>query len=127
TSNVASAAAHQTLYGGGIDDAVLIKFDPAGQRLWSTYYGANMHDIGFCIATNTLGDIVIAGHTESSNIGNAIATPGAFMTAFSLGVDSYVAKFNTNGVRQWGTYFGDTGYEEAYGVAIDASDNVIIT
>ncbi len=127
TVNVASPGAHQTVYGGGIDDAILAKFDPTGQRLWSTYYGGNMHDIAMCIAVDGSGNVIIGGHTESANTGNCIATPGAFMTAFSFNVDSYVAKFNTNGVRQWGSYFGDTGYEEAWGAAADASNNVIIT
>ena len=127
TVNVASPGAHQTVYGGGIDDAILIKFNPAGQRLWSTYYGGNLHDIAFCLTLDNIGNVIIAGHTESINTGSAIATAGAYATAFSFYVDAFIAKFNTNGVRLFGTYYGDSGFEEAWGVATDASGNIIIT
>jgi len=127
TSNVASAGAHQTVYGGGIDDAILIKFNTNGQRIWSTYYGADLHDITFGIALDGAGNVLICGHTESNNIANAIATPGAYNTALSFGVDAFLAKFTAAGVRLWGSYYGETGVEEAWGIAADASNNVIIT
>jgi hypothetical protein len=126
-ANVASAGAHQTVYGGGIDDAILLKFDTNGQRLWSTYYGADQHDIAYSVTVDNAANVVICGHTESSNIANAIATPGSFKQFFSFGVDVFVAKFSSNGSRLWGTYYGDTGTEEAWGVACDPSNNVYIT
>jgi hypothetical protein len=127
TVNIASPGAHQTMYGGGIDDATLIKFNSSGQLLWATYYGANMHDITYAITADNNGDIVICGHTESNNLGNAIATAGAYKTTLSFGIDAFVAKFSSNGTRIWGSYFGDSGDEEAWGLATDALGNIVFT
>ncbi|MCE3228852.1 MAG: hypothetical protein K0S32_3403 [Bacteroidetes bacterium] len=127
TVNVASSGAHQTVYGGGIDDAILAKFDTNGQRIWSTYYGGLQHDIAYVLTVDGNGNPIIAGHTESSNTGNCIATSGAYLTNFILAADVFIAKFNSNGVRQWGTFYGDSDFEEAWGIDCDASNNIIIT
>lgn len=127
SSNIASTGAHQPAYGGGMDDAILVKFDTNGQRLWSTYYGGNQHDIAYTITVDNQGNPIIAGHTESSNTGNCIATPGAYATSFNFASDIFIAKFNSNGVRQWGTYYGDTGFEEAWGMDCDGNDNIVVT
>lgn len=124
TTNIASAGAHQTVYGGGVDDAILVKFDPTGQLVWSTYMGGTLHDISSAVTVDTNGDVIITGHSESSN---AVATGGVYNSVYSLNYDVFITKFNTNGVRQWGTYYGDTGIDEAYGITCDASDNIYIT
>ncbi len=38
----------------------------------------------------------------------------------------YLAKFNSAGVRQWGTYFGGTNTEEGYSVAVDNAGGVYL-
>ncbi len=124
TTNVASGSAHQTTYGGGIDDAILVKFDSNGQRLWSTYMGGNLHDISQAVTVDSNGDVIISGHTESAG---SISTAGAYSTIYSLNYDVFVTKFTTNGVRIWGTYLGDTGTDEANGVATDATNNIYLT
>lgn len=124
SSNIASGGAHQTTYGGGVDDAILVKFDANGQRLWSTYIGGNQHDISCAITVDSNGDAIITGHSESST---AIATSGAYSNFYSLNYDVFINKFNTNGVRIWGTYYGDTGADEAYGITTDASNNIYVT
>lgn len=124
TTNVASIGAHQTIYGGGIDDAILVKFDVNGQRLWSTYNGGTMHDISSAVTVDSNGDVIITGHSESTT---GIATIGAYATTYGFNYDVFITKFNTNGVRQWGTYYGDTGIDEAYGITTDATNNIYIT
>jgi hypothetical protein len=123
STNVASAGAHQTVYGGGIDDAFLVKFGPTGQRLWSTYFGGSEHDIAQAVTVDHVGNVIITGHTQSLNM----ATAGAYKTVYNLGYDVFIAKFNANGLLYWCTYYGDSGVDESYGVATDASDNIYIT
>ncbi len=123
SNNVASSGAHQTAYGGGIDDAMLVKFGPAGQRLWATYFGGSEHDIAQAVTVDNVGNVIITGHTQSLNM----ATPGAYNTVYNLGYDVFIAKFNANGLLYWCTYYGDSGVDEAYGLATDASNNVYIT
>ncbi len=125
TGNIATSGAHQTVYGGGIDDAILVKFDSDGQLLWSTYYGGSMHDIAIGVVEDTNGDVMMSGHTESPN---AIATPGSYSTSYAGGgFDVYIAKFDSLGVRKWGTYYGEVGIEETFAMDCDASNNIYIT
>jgi hypothetical protein len=43
-SGIASAGAHQTVYGGGVKDAIFAKFSSTGSRLWCTYFGGSGDD-----------------------------------------------------------------------------------
>lgn len=124
TSGVATPGAHQTIYGGGIDDALLVKFDDNGQLLWSTYYGGNLHDIAIGVAEDSNGDVIMSGHTESAA---SIATSGSFNTSYSGGFDVFAVKFDSTGIRQWGTYYGEIDVEETFAIDCDASDNIYIT
>ncbi len=123
TTSIASVGAHQTTYGGGIDDAILTKFDPNGQLQWATYYGGIEHDIANGVTVDSNGDVIIAGHTESPN---AIVTVGTWQQNLVFLFDAFLAKFSPTGTRIWGTYYGDQGTEEGLCVGTDLSNNVFI-
>ncbi len=125
---IATVDSHQTVFGGGSssfnNDAFIAKFDSSGVRQWATYYGGTGFDYGYGIAIDASGNIVITGKTGSPN---AIATIGAHKTTISSwDGDAFIANFNSNGVRQWATYFGGNSGEDAFGIAIDISGNTII-
>ena len=124
TSNIATTSAHQTSYGGGIDDAILVKFNTNGQRIWSTYYGGTLHDIASGITTDKYSNVIICGHTESLN---AIATTGSYNENQSGSFDVFIAKFDSSGNRLWGTYYGDVNTEEGWAIDADKYDNIYIT
>ena len=130
-----SPGAYQSTAGGilGGRDALIVKMDGSGNRLWATYYGGASDDEGDGIALDGLGNIIMGGCTKSTA---NIATPGAYQTSFvSTGANSqhaFIVKFNSAGARQWGTYLGGTinslgtaSYEELSGVATDVNNNVI--
>lgn len=126
SSVIATSAAHQTTLSGMID-AYLVKFNSNGVRQWSTYYGGDDTDNLRSCAVDASGNVYIAGFT-SSTLG--ISTSGAHQSAFGgtvNPVDAFLVKFNSNGVRQWGTYYGGDGLDDAYGCAVDATGNVYIT
>ena len=122
---IATTGAHQTTY-TGTGAAYLAKFNTNGVRLWATYYGGNS-TIGYQVAVRN-GAVVLAGSTLA---GTNITTAGAHQTTFGGGstsaTDGFVAKFNSNGVRAWGTYIGGTGSDGINGCAIDASDNIYVS
>jgi hypothetical protein len=45
---------HQNAFGGGVDDAILVKFNSNGTRLWASYYGGSGEDYGTSCAVDTV-------------------------------------------------------------------------
>jgi hypothetical protein len=124
TTGIATTGAHQTLNGGELYDAFLVKFNSSGVRQWGTYYGGTGRDDGSSCATDASGNVYLAGLTKSTT---AIATTGAHQTTYGGGsYDAFLVKFNSSGVRQWGTYYGGTGTDYGYSCATDASGNVYL-
>ena len=117
---IATTGAHQTVIGGG-SDGFIAKFNTNGVRQWGTYYGGSSDDVGNNIAKDASANIFIVGQTESVS---GIATTGAHQTSFGAGTDAFIVKFNTNGVRQWGSFYAGDGDEGSWGVVCDPSGNV---
>ena len=127
---IATLDCHQTAYGGGAYDAFIAKFNSSGVRLWGSYYGGNGSEngFGFGIATDVNSNIIITGQTQTIGFApNAIATADGYQTAIGGFEDAYIAKFNSSGVRLWGTYYGGSGSDYSYGVATDVNSNIVIT
>lgn len=114
TNGIASATGFQQTNMGNLD-AFLVKFDGSGARQWGTYYGGAAADVGAAITTNNDGETLLAGYTASA--GN-IATTDGYQPAYGGGqYDAYVVRFDPDGQRVWGTYFGHTGSDAGLGVA----------
>jgi len=126
-NNIATTGCHQSTIGGGnamVNDAFLVKFNSAGIRQWGTYYGGSGNDWGYACSTDASGNVYMTGTTESLVAGTIIATSGSHQSSYGGGAyDAFLVKFNTAGVRQWGTYYGGTGNDEGYSCATDASGN----
>ncbi|MEX0967527.1 MAG: immunoglobulin-like domain-containing protein [Bacteroidia bacterium] len=123
SNTLATSGAHQT-FGGGTYDAYLVKFSKDGTRLWCTYYGANGNETANGITTDAWGNVIIAGTTSSASTTN-IATPGAHQASPSPGNEGFVARFNGNGIRQWGTYLGGSNNRDfGQRLATDSDGNV---
>ncbi len=113
SSSIASSGAHQTAKGGKTD-AFVVKFDSGGSRTWATYYGGSEDEQGISCITDNNRAVYLCGATKTQESvgGNSdIGTSGAHQTVLrnELGVDAvagFLVKFNSTGVRQWGTYFG---------------------
>lgn len=84
-------------------DIFITKFSMDGDRLWGTYYGNENVDHVFKNALLTDGDFVY--FTGVSPSAENIATPGSYQENVD-GLTSYLVKFNSLGVRQWGTFIG---------------------
>ena len=124
-TGVATAGGHQPAYGGNSCDAFLAKFNSSGTRQWGTYYGGSGIEYGFGGAVDVSGDVYLCGYVNS-NQGNIISTVGSHQPNYAGSYDAFLVKFNTAGVRQWGTYYGGGGEEIAFGCATDPSGNVYL-
>ncbi len=122
-TNIATTGAHQTVLGGGTQDAFLSKFNTNGVLLWGTYYGGSASDFGNFCAVDASSNIYLIGQTSSTN---NISTAGAHQTAIAGGTDGFVVKFNSSGVRQWGTYYGGGQEDNLISCDVDASGNLFV-
>src|SRR5439155_14975511 len=106
------------------DDAFLAKFDSNGIEEWATYYGGSKFDIGNSVLINKADDVYLIGFTSSdSGIAN-----GHALQNFSKGsTDVFIAKFNRNGLLQWGTYYGGNNTDQAEFAAADIWGNFYIS
>ena len=121
-SNVATTGSHQTTFGGGNRDAMLLKFNKSGELLWSTYYGGSGFDIAYTCAFDG-SSIYISGRTNSTN---AISTSNVHQDTLGGQTDAFLAKFDGNGSRIWATYYGGNALDEVWSVTASASSGVII-
>lgn len=95
--------------------------DPA--LTWATYYGGSGGTDSRTVRTDAGGYVYIAGQTIST--GN-IATSGSHQATIGGGIDAFIAKFNSAGVRQWATYYGGSGNDGAGTLAISGYDNIYV-
>ncbi len=122
STGVATAGAHQTVFGGFID-GMLVKFNTNGIRQWGTYYGGVLDEFVYNVHVDASQNVFITGYSSSTT---GIATAGSHQTSVSGTTDGYLAKFNSNGVRQWGTYYGGTNDDLMIGSKTDGSGNIYI-
>jgi len=83
--------------------------------IWSTYMGSSGTDYSEGVATDD-NMLVVSGYTTSSSF--PTVNPGG--TAFFQGSlvsssDAYIAKFSTNGIPDWITYYGGSGNDNNNG------------
>lgn len=128
TSGIASGG-FQNFFGGGGFDAFLVKFDSTGARAWATYYGGTGDEMypysgDIEVTCDESGYIYLCGMTSSTT---GIATSGGHQNTHGGGqYDVFLVKFDYSGNRSWATYYGGTGDDKAYHVAVDTAGNVFL-
>lgn len=119
---IASGGAMKTSISGS-SDAIVVKFDANGNRLWGTYVGGDSEEWIYGLDINNSGTIFITGYTESNS---GISTPGAFQETKGRVADAFLMAINESGTgRLWGTYWGGPGVEVGYAVKIDHAGNIV--
>jgi hypothetical protein len=121
SSAMISSNGHQDSYGGGTD-AFLVKLNENGERLWATYYGGSGIEAESSTTTDVSGNVFLSGWTNSTN---AIAYMG-HQNTLGGNIDAYLVKFNSNGVRIWGTYYGGDINDYGYSCSTDTDGKVYL-
>ena len=80
--------------------------------LWYTTWGRLTVDEGRDVAVDSEDNILLTGYTDSYGAGST---------------DAFVAKYSSLGVQQWNFTWGGGESEYGYAVAIDSTDNIIVT
>lgn len=104
-------------------DAILVKFNAVGTRIWATYYGGSGVEDGYMCVADAVGNVYLMGQTTSaSNISS-----GGVQNTFGGVYDAFLVKFNASCVRQWATYYGGTGQDRFTNGIIDHAGDLIVT
>ena len=114
-----TAGAFQPLFGGGVQDGVLLKFSPnLSTYLFGSYLGGDKNDAAYVLALAPSGDIYVGGGTESSNLpGSQAGTVGAGPKG---NIDGFVVQITNNGsnvIRS--AFIGTSGIDQVYGIQFD--------
>ena len=111
----------------GSFDAFVTKFTPDGSALvYSTYLGGvDGVDRGWDIAVDSEGNAHVVGDTQSP----AFPLVDAIQSTYSnWNTDAFITKLNASGTALiYSTYLGGSGFDEAYGVAVDAGGNTYVS
>ena len=108
----------------GYRDGFVAKYSAAGVHQWSRRFGGTKDDLAFSVALDTAGNPVFAGYFHDQNVdfGGKTMSSGIFG-----GNSSFVVKYaSATGANLLG-FVTPCGSDNAYGVAVDSANNIIIT
>ena len=94
--------------------------------LASTFLGGSSSDLGYVIATDSVGNVYVAGHTLSADFPTPI---GAYDTSYNDGGggDAFVSKLNGDLTSLLAsTYLGGSADDFAYSLAINTNGSVCV-
>ncbi|MEX2316817.1 MAG: SBBP repeat-containing protein [Pirellulales bacterium] len=99
----------------GAGDAILSRYDAAGNRHWTINFGSDSYDIGLGVSTDNLGNAYVAGglHGHLGVIGQEMA-------------EAFLHKYNADGTLTWARSFGTTTTDQAQDVVADRLGNVFV-
>jgi len=105
-----------------VKDGFVAKYTASGSHVWSRKVGGTSDDGVNGVAIDGQGNVIVAGYCASTvDFGDGVGT-------FGYGKDAFVAKYSgVNGSLLWAKRFGGDYDDYGYGVAVDSSNNVIVT
>ncbi len=101
----------------GSTDIFLIKYDSAGNIIWTRQWGTEGNDEGNSIAIDSSEMIYVTGRANGELDGNK-----------RLGRDDiFLTKYSSSGIKKWTKQWGTENIDKGYGVVTDSSDNIYVT
>lgn len=106
-------------------DVFVTRLNAAGTALvYSTYLGGSgSADVGSGIAVDAAGNAYVTGTTNSPDF----PTRNPMQPALNGVADAFIAKLNSTGALVYSTYYGGSGAETGFGIAVDAAGNAYVT
>ena len=121
-----TANALQGTFAGGSHDGVLTMLDASLTTvIWSTFLGGGGADAIYSADLADDGSIYMSGGTNSTNLPVSAGVVGPAF--FGGAADAFVARINPNGTGLLAcSYWGSSGYEQAYFVELDGFGEVYL-
>ncbi len=95
----------------GTDDGRIIKFDAAGNQLWSRQFGSNDYDQNLEISADAIGNVFAIGTSNNNGINQRV----------------FVTKFDGDGNQYWTREIISARYVQRGGIVADGIGNVYIS
>jgi hypothetical protein len=113
-------------YSRGNGEAFLAKLNPDGSAFeFSTYLGGTGSDYAYSLDIDEAGNPCIAGSTDSPDL---LVSFNAFQSRLAGKSDAFVTCLNQTGTRiLYSTYFGGTGFDDAFEIKMLGKDRIQIT
>jgi len=118
--------AFQPVYGGGLQDGIVLKMDMNLTRLyWGSFLGGNDADGIFSITLDKAGNLFVCGGTNS---GNFPAKQDAYQASGGgTRADGFICGIRPNGQSLFAsTYYGSDTYDQAFIVATNRQNEVYV-
>lgn len=108
----------------GLNIIFVTKLAASGDGIvFSSYLGGERNDTGYGIGVDQWGNVFVAGRTNSAQF----PVKNAYQAKFGGSYDGVIARFSPEGELQFSTYFGGTGNDELYGMAVDEDGFIYVT
>jgi len=111
----------QTVNGGstysGALDMFVTKYTSSGSAQWTTLFRGTGDEYGYAIAIDSEGSLFVSGITKSNSFDGLTNNGGA---------DTFLAKFNASGVKQWTRIVGTASDDQATSIAIAPDGSVYV-
>ncbi len=116
-----------TFTSAGQYNSFLAKYSASGQHLWSKSFGSTSSttyiDLFNALALDSQGNVVVTGTFQ----GDASFGGASLHSQWGTAVNTVLAKYSTDGTHLWSKNFASGNENYANGIAIDRSDNIILT
>jgi hypothetical protein len=112
----------------GSNDIFVAKYNSNGQYQWAFNVGGGLADIGYGIAVDGNGNVLVTGQFQGTNIDfDPSVTNTNALSSNTASYDIFVAKYNSSGQYQWAFNVGGSSNDIGNGIAVDGSGNVLVT
>lgn len=107
----------------GSSDAFVVKFNNTGTPLYSTYLGGSGTEEAYRVAAGSSAGIIgVVGSTTSTDL----TTTDTVQGSSGGGTDAFIAVLDEDGSALFQDYLGGSSTDQAYGVAIDGIDTMVV-
>lgn len=113
-------------YAGG-SDMMVARFSTSGLYQWHTFYGSSSSDTAKGLTTDSSGYLYVVGGSQATWNGPAPSSASPKHAHSGAGYDWAALKLAADlGTYQWHTFYGGTGDDFAYDVALDSQNHPVV-
>jgi len=119
-----TTGAFQTNFGGGLQDAVVLKLsNNLSNLLFASFFGGSANDAGYVLSVNpSNGNVYMGGGTESPNLIPASQTGTIIGPSLGGAIDGYLTIISPDGTQRLRTsYIGTAAIDQVFGVQFDVN------